>query len=70
MKKEPQENPDLPLGWHSEQRRKGRREEPALSAHEDTKAPVYQEKRAFRAGHALLPPRPPPGSSGEPGLAQ
>ena len=68
VKKEPQEKPDLPLGWHSEQRRKGRREESALSAQEDTKAPSCTRRRE-RSGQGMRcclqdHPRGPAGSLG------
>ena len=60
-------NPDLPVGWHSEQRRKGRREESALSTKEDTKAPscASRGERSERGMRCLQDcPRGPAGRPG------
>ena len=67
MKKEPQEKPDLPLGWHSEKTRKGKRVEPALSAQQDTKAPVYQEESVSEQGMRCCLQDHPQGPAGSPG---
>ena len=60
-------NPDLPVGWHSEQRRKGRREESALSTKKDTKAPscARRGERSERGMRCLQDrPRGPAGRLG------